>query len=109
MKMFNHPIAAASLASLILGAIPAFGSEGQAHFEKKCAMCHGKDGSGETATGKALKARDLRIPEVQKQGDTELAAWIAAGSKGKMPPFKDSLTASEIKNVVAYIRTLKKR
>jgi mono/diheme cytochrome c family protein len=108
MKMFNHQIPAAVLTGLILGALPAYGEEGQAAFEKKCAMCHGKDGSGETASGKALKARDLRIAEVQKQNDAALAAWIAAGSKGKMPPFKDSLTAKEITTVVAYIRTLKK-
>lgn len=108
MRLFNPPIATAAMAALILGVVPVFAGEGQASFEKKCAMCHGKDGSGETASGRALKARDLRLPVVQKQGDAELAAWISAGSKGKMPPFKDSLTAAEIKNVVVYIRTLKK-
>ena len=108
MKLFNHLFSTSAMVGLVLAATPAFSDEGQANFEKKCAMCHSKDGSGDTATGKALKARDLRIPDVQKQTDAALAAWISAGSKGKMPPFKDSLTAAEIKGVVAHIRTLKK-
>jgi len=73
--------------------------------QKACHTCHGADGSGNTPTGKALKARDLRSVEVQQQTDEELAAVIAAG-KGKMPAYKASLDAEQIRNVVAYLRLL---
>lgn len=108
MHPLVRPLSAMALAALVLAAVPAPAQEGPAAFEKKCAMCHGKDGSGETPAGKALKARDLRLPEVQKQGDPELTAWISAGRPGKMPAFKDSLSPKEIKAVVAHLRTLKK-
>ena len=40
-------------------------------FKAKCASCHGPDGAGATAVGKAMKVRDLRSAEVQKQSDTD--------------------------------------
>jgi cytochrome c6 len=70
-------------------------------------MCHGVDGKGNTPAGKAMKARDLGSPEVQKQSDEALAAVIANG-KGSMPSFKGSLSAAQIKQLVAFIRTLKR-
>ena len=44
------------------------------------------DGSGDSATGKAMHAKDLRSEEVQKQDDATLSDAITKG-KGKMPPF----------------------
>jgi mono/diheme cytochrome c family protein len=75
--------------------------------QKTCIGCHGADGSGNTPAGKAVKARDLRGDDVQKQSDADLAAAIANG-RGKMPPFKSSLSTQQIKDLVAYIRTFKK-
>jgi mono/diheme cytochrome c family protein len=57
--------------------------------------------------GKSLKVRDLRSDEVQKQSDDELTTVIADG-RGKMPGYKSSLDAAQIKDVVAYIRSLAK-
>ena len=74
--------------------------------QKMCHTCHGPDGSGNTPTGKALEARDLRSEDVQKQSDAELAEVIANG-KGKMPAYNSSLDAEQIKELVAYIRRLK--
>lgn len=76
-------------------------------FKTKCAACHGADGKGETAIGKANKLRDLGSADVQKQTDDELSGVIANG-KGKMPAYSKSLKADQIKDLVAYIRTLKK-
>lgn len=75
--------------------------------EKACTTCHGADGAGKTPVGKSLKVRDLRSEDVQKQSDDELAAIIADG-RGKMPGYKSSLDAAQIKDVVAYIRSLAK-
>jgi hypothetical protein len=44
-------------------------ADGAGDFKAKCAMCHGADGSGTTATGKALKLRDLGSSDVQSQAD----------------------------------------
>src|SRR5882762_6549638 len=38
-------------------------------FKSSCAMCHGADGSGDTAVGKSMKIPDLHSAQVQKQSD----------------------------------------
>lgn len=73
---------------------------------KSCVTCHAKDGSGNTPAGKAVKTPDLRAETVQKKSDDALAKSIADGV-GKMPAFGNALTAEQIRDVVAYIRTLK--
>ena len=80
---------------------------GAASYKSKCAACHGPDGSGDMPMGKALKVRDLRSNEIQKQTDLELTKVIAGG-KGKMPPFGKKMTTEEIQSVIAFLRTLKK-
>jgi mono/diheme cytochrome c family protein len=81
---------------------------GAALFKTKCAACHGPDGKGETAMGKANKLRDLSSSEVQKQTDPELAVIIENG-KGKMPAYSKSLKADQVKDLAAYIRSLGKK
>jgi mono/diheme cytochrome c family protein len=82
-------------------------ADGAAIFKAKCAMCHGPDGKGQTPVGKTMKARDLGLPEVQKQTDEALGKVVADG-KGKMPAYKSSLAPNDIKQVVAFVRTFKK-
>ena len=95
-------IAAIAVALPMLAADP----DGAALYKGKCAMCHGPDGAGQTATGKAMKVRDLRSADVQKQTDKELEAIISNG-KGKMPAYKGKMTEAEIDALVKYIKTLK--
>src|SRR5579863_8678011 len=76
-------------------------------YKDKCIGCHGADGSADTPLGKALKVQDLRRPEVQALTDAQLTAVITNG-KGKMPPQKGQLTAAQIEQVVAYVRSLSK-
>lgn len=100
-------LALISLVSFTTLAAAADDDPGAALYRQKmCQTCHGADGSGNTPTGKALKARDLRSEEVQKQTDEALGKVIANG-KGKMPAFKSSLDAEQIKALVSYIRRLK--
>lgn len=91
----------------IFGAPARADSAGEALYKTKCAVCHGADGKGETAIGKANKIRDLSSADVQKQTDDELAGIIGNG-KGKMPAYGKSLKADQIKDLVAFLRTLKK-
>ncbi len=52
--------------------------------------------------------RDLASPDVQKMSDDELTTVIADG-KDKMPSYKKSLKPEQIKDLVAYIRSLAKK
>ena len=76
-------------------------------FQAKCAMCHGPDGAG-SEIGKTMHVPDFRSSEIQKTADSELAEVIANGKNG-MPPFKGSLNAGQIHDLVAYIRTFAKK
>jgi cytochrome c6 len=86
--------------------VDASEADGAALYKAKCASCHGADGKGETAAGKAMKLRDLGSAEVQAQSDAELTAITSKG-KGKMPGYEKSIGADGVQAVVAYIRTLK--
>jgi mono/diheme cytochrome c family protein len=83
------------------------GAASTATFRAKCAMCHGPDGSG-SEVGKSMNVPDLRSPVVQKLPDVELAQVIADG-KGGMPSFKSSLSAEQIRALVAHIRSLRQK
>ena len=96
-------------AALFFLAVPLPAQDaGAALYKTKCAVCHGPDGKGETAIGKANKLRDLGSAEVQKQSDDELAAIMTNG-KGKMPAYGKSLKPEQVKDLVAYIRSLAKK
>jgi cytochrome c6 len=75
---------------------------GETMFKAKCAGCHGADGKGK----EALKTTDMGAADVQKMSDADLSSAITAG-KGKMPAFK-TLTPEQVKDLVSYIRSLKK-
>jgi cytochrome c6 len=95
-------------AAPLLFSSAARAQDGAATYKAKCAACHGADGGGDTATGKAMKVRDLRSADVQKQTDAQLTEIITAG-KGKMPAYKGKLTGDQIKQLVAAIRDLAKK
>lgn len=77
------------------------------YADKKCASCHGADGHANVPAGKALKTRDFSLPDVKAESDAELTTIIAKG-KNKMPAFEKQLKDTEIKALVAYVRTLMK-
>jgi cytochrome c6 len=94
-------------AALLFTVVPAHAQSGGALFKAKCAPCHGPDGKGDTSMGKVLKVRDLSSADVQKQTNAELTAIVEDG-KGKMPAYKGKLSSGEIKELVSFIRSLKK-
>lgn len=94
---------------LLLFSVPVHAQgDGAAVFKAKCAACHGADGKGDTSMGKAMKLRDLGSDDVQKQTDAQLIE-ITENGKGKMPGYKGKLTDDQIKQLVSYIRSLKKK
>ena len=96
-----------ALAAIVLCAPARADEKSAALYKQKCAACHGADGKGETATGKAMKVRSFADPEVAKMSDDELAGAIEKG-KGKMPAYGKSLKPDDIKAMVAYIRSMAK-
>jgi mono/diheme cytochrome c family protein len=76
-------------------------------YKAKCAMCHGADGKG-SPTGLKMGAHDFTSAEVQKQSDAQLTDIITKG-KNKMPAYAGKLKDTEIKDLVAFIRSLVKK
>lgn len=75
---------------------------GEATYKAKCAMCHGADGKGK----ESMKTPDFTSADVQKKSDADLSGIITNG-KGKMPAYK-TMTPDQVKDMVAFIRSLKK-
>jgi cytochrome c6 len=99
---------AMKLGSLCLAALTLFSANakadaqaGAATFKAKCVSCHGADGKGK----EALKTQDMASPAVQNMSDAELTA-ITTDGKGKMPAYGKSLKPDQIKDLIAYIRSL---
>jgi len=104
MKLRSIVTVALFVSALAFPAMAA--SEGATQYKSKCAACHGANGSGDTPMGKSLKVTDLRSDAVQKQTDLQLMKVISGG-KGKMPAYGKRMSTEEIKDVIAFIRTLK--
>jgi mono/diheme cytochrome c family protein len=106
VKTFRSSVLLAALvAATMLVETAAFAQDVAATYKAKCAACHGADAKGETPIGKKMGIKDMTSPEVQKMSDAELTAIIADG-KDKMPSYKKSLKPDQIKELVAYIRSL---
>jgi mono/diheme cytochrome c family protein len=56
---------------------PQVQRDARLHFADHCAICHGNDGSGETAMGRGMypKPPDLRAAQTQERSDGEIF-WI---------------------------------
>src|SRR6202795_3627811 len=74
-------------------------------YKTNCSLCHSADGSGDSPTGKAMHAKDLRSNEIQKESDAALSEVITKG-RGKMPAFGAKIKPDDVTKLVAYIRTL---
>jgi mono/diheme cytochrome c family protein len=88
-------------------ATPTRAQAGADTYKAKCMMCHAADGSGNTPAGKSMGAIPFKSAAVISASDADLIAATTNG-KGKMPAYKAQLTAPQISNVIAYIRTLQK-
>ena len=85
----------------------AFAQGSGADTYKKCAMCHGATGTGNAG----MKVPPFKSPDAIKATDAALSAAIKNGTGTgtiKMPAYVGKLTDAQIKDVVAYIRTLQK-
>lgn len=74
-------------------------------IKAKCALCHGENGSGETAHGKKTETPDLRAESTRTKTDEELKACIERGEH-KMPAFRVKLTDEQVALLIQYVRDL---
>lgn len=80
---------------------------GKALFQQKCSICH-YDTSDQKKIGPGLKGISKRgtfSVNGNKITDESLKTWIENGDQ-LMPPFKDVLEPAQIKDVIAYVKTL---
>lgn len=89
------------------GKLSASAAKGKDLFEQKCSICHLAD-SPNRKIGPGLKGLSKRgtfTVNNNKVTDANLTTWIENGDS-LMPPFKDVLDAQQIKDVIAYVKTL---
>ena len=84
-------------------------AKGQAVYTRACAKCHAADGNGNAAIAKALKVelKPLGGADVQKKSDDQITKDITQGT-GKMVKVA-GLSADDVTNVIAYVRSLAKK
>jgi len=75
---------------------PAAG--GKVIYQKKCARCHGKDGSKGAFGAKNLQTSTM---------DDEAIKQIILNGKRVMPAYKTKLSLEEIESVSAYVKSLR--
>jgi len=73
-------------------------AKGRNLFTKNCAACHGSTGQG----GEGPNLHGLKL------SDGKITSTINDGFKGEMPAFKSKLKSTDIRALIAYIRSLKK-
>ena len=82
-------------------------SRGKSLFQQKCAVCH-YDTSDQKKIGPGLKGISKRgtfSVNGNKITDDSLKSWVENGDQ-LMPPFKDVLEPAQLKDVIAYVKTL---
>jgi cytochrome c6 len=90
-----------------------FAASASENWENHCAKCHAADGSGSTKVGKKFKLKDYTDAKVQAAlKDEDMTKAITDGvteaGKEKMKSFKGDLSATEITDLVAFIRKMQK-
>ena len=81
--------------------------DGAALYAKDCAMCHGKDGKSKMKGVQDLSDAKINAAVTDEAFTKALKEGVKAeeGVHGAMKAF-DTLTADEVKAIIAYTRTL---
>src|SRR5262249_26474449 len=84
----------------------SFAESGEALYKSHCASCHGATGTPSAGMAKAMNIKPASDPDMKKLSADEEFDAVKNG-KGKMKPFSGKLTDDQIKEAVAFYRTLK--
>lgn len=95
--------------SLLLSVTPVRAQKGDPDdgkdvYKKKCQSCHGPNGDKTTYKDETFPA--LTANEIQAESDADLGKQSVVGKTGKMGKVS-GLSAEDVADVVAYVRTLK--
>jgi mono/diheme cytochrome c family protein len=98
---------------MILSSTGIAAADARATWNANCASCHGKDGSGNTAMGKKLNTKDYRDAKVQAvfndaEAERAIKEGVKTNGKETMKAFDGKISDSDVKALVAYIRSFKK-
>ena len=102
-KMIQSLFVLAIMVSLT-GALVFAQSSGEANYKAKCAMCHGATGTPSAGMAK-MGVKPVSDPAVKALTAAQVFDVVKNG-KGKMKPVA-GLTDAQIKDVVAFYRSLK--
>src|SRR5579859_4699837 len=75
-------------------------------YNHKCAVCHGKDGLGNTAKGKKVHVKDVHAN--MKDSEAEMIKIVTNGKGKDMDGYEKELSKEQIQAVVEYYRGLGK-
>ena len=86
---------------------PAAVKKGQELFKANCDVCHNAD-SLDRKIGPGLKGISKRdtFANGDKGGIEGIEHRIATGTDTGMPAFKDKLSATQVRDLIAYLKTL---
>jgi cbb3-type cytochrome c oxidase subunit III len=115
----NNPGISSATIHKYLEAPPGVPAEGRALFVHHCVACHGSEGKGDgpfaaRIAGMANKAKVRNLTDTEYFStltDEQLFATVSMGGghfkkATQMPAWNLSLTPGQIKNLVAYVRSL---
>ena len=108
---------ALALACLLLGPLTGHAQDaaaGKEVYEQYCALCHGPEGKGDGSLSANLDPKPRNHTDgtyMNTLSDEHLLSVVggggaAAGLSPIMPAWKDILSAQQIQDVVAFVRTL---
>lgn len=82
---------------------------GKILFDQHCVTCHGPKGRGDGLEIAGATVADLSSPTTQRKLNADLLATIHEGRPGKvMPSWDYRLSPEQSRDVLTYIRTLKR-
>ena len=116
-KMLRRSVFTVAIAGLVSGVLlavllttPSTRAADQSAEElygHKCAVCHAKDGSANTAKGKKLKVKDVH--ENIKDSEAEMIKIVTKGKGKDMDGYEKEFSKEQIDALVDYYRSLAKK
>lgn len=96
-----------------LSHVEAQAADVKANWKEHCVSCHNANGDGKTKAGRKAKAKDLMDAKYQAsftddKAFTSIKEGMKDGATEQMKAYKDKLSDAEIKELVGFVRTLKK-
>lgn len=104
----------ASLVAILLASSAcqpdASGVDGPALFERTCARCHGRDGTGDPLQKQRLGVPDMTDPEWQsRHSDDDMRRTVREGSHSRrMPGFGEFYQDPQLDALIRHIRGLRR-